>query len=79
MTTKRKFNSDAFEGIHTSASALRKVGAITKATMRDFDKACLTAPVSFRPQQIKQHREKNHVSQPVFARYLNTSKITVEK
>jgi putative transcriptional regulator len=79
MTMKRKFKSDAFEAVHSSASALLKVGAITKATMRDFDNACLTTLVSFRPQQIKQLREKNHVSQPVFARYLNTSESTVEK
>ena len=29
--------------------------------------------------QIKQIREKNGVSQPVFARYLNTSESTIEK
>ncbi|MEO7014656.1 MAG: DNA-binding transcriptional regulator, partial [Dokdonella sp.] len=55
------------------------VGAITKATMRDFDNTCLAAPILLGPQQIKQLREKNHVSQPVFARYLNTSESTVEK
>ncbi|RJF87209.1 DNA-binding transcriptional regulator [Oleomonas cavernae] len=79
MTTKRKFKSDAFEAVHISASALLKVGAIEKATMRDFDASCLTAPAPFAPQQIKQLRESNHVSQPVFARYLNTSESTVEK
>ena len=79
MTTKRKFKSDAFEAIHSSASALLKVGAIGKATMRDFDSACLVAPMRFQPKQIKQLREKNRVSQPVFARYLNTSESTVEK
>lgn len=79
MTTKRKFKSDAFEAIHSSASALLKVGALSKATMRDFDDACLAAPKLFQPKQIKQLREKNHVSQPVFARYLNTSESTVEK
>jgi putative transcriptional regulator len=31
------------------------------------------------PAQIKHLRESNHVSQPVFARYLNTSESTVEK
>jgi len=31
------------------------------------------------PQQIKHLRERNHVSQTVFARYLNTSESTVEK
>ena len=31
------------------------------------------------PEHIKQIRESQHVSQPVFARYLNTSESTVEK
>jgi putative transcriptional regulator len=79
MTTKLKFKSDAFEAIHSSASALRKVGAIDKATMRDFDESCLSVPAEINPQQIKNIRERNHVSQPVFARYLNTSESTVQK
>jgi putative transcriptional regulator len=79
MTTKRKFKSDAFEAIYTSAAALHKVGAINKATMREFDESCLAAPPSIAPQQIKRIREKAHVSQPVFARYLNTSESTVQK
>ena len=39
----------------------------------------LTVPPMIEPAQIKQLRESNHVSQPVFARYLNTSESTVEK
>ena len=49
MTTKRKFKSDAFEAIHSSASALRKVGAIDKATMRSLDESCFAAPAKFGP------------------------------
>jgi len=79
MTTKRKFKSDAFEAIHTSASALLEVGAIDKTTMRKFDDACLLTPHPFEPKQIKHLREINRVSQPVFARYLNTSESTVQK
>jgi len=79
MATKAKFKSDAFEAVHASASALHKVGAIDKATMREFDESCLAVPSGFKPAQIKQLRERNHVSQPVFARYLNTSESTVEK
>ncbi|HQT65644.1 MAG: transcriptional regulator [Acidocella sp. 21-58-7] len=79
MAKKTKFKTDAFEAIHTSATALLKVGAIDKATMRDFDASCLTVPAEIGPQQIKQIREANKVSQPVFARYLNTSESTVEK
>ena len=79
MTSKAKFKSDAFEAIHASASALRKVGGIDKATMRSFDETCLATPPAFKPEQIKQLREAHRVSQPVFARYLNTSESTVEK
>lgn len=79
MTTKAKFKSDAFEAIHASASALRKVGAINKATIRRFDENCLTMPSEIKPAQIKKLREANHVSQLVFARYLNTSESTVQK
>ena len=79
MAAKRKFKSDAFEAIHASASALHRVGAIGKATMREFDESCLAAPTPLEPRQIKRIRENSHVSQPVFARYLNTSESTVDK
>jgi putative transcriptional regulator len=79
MTAKPKFKSDAFEAIHESASALRRIGAIDKATMREFDETCLSVPAALAPRQIKALRERFHVSQPIFARYLNTSESTVEK
>jgi putative transcriptional regulator len=79
MTEKRKFKSDAFEAIHASASALHRVGAISKTTLREFDETCLRVAEEIPPQQIKKIRESNHVSQPIFARYLNTSESTVQK
>ena len=79
MTTKQKFKSDVFEAIHASASALQKVGAIDLTTMRKFDESCLATPVTLAPKQIKGIRERAHVSQPVFARYLNTIESTVQK
>lgn len=79
MTAKPKFKSDAFEAIHSSASGMYRAGTIDKATMRHFDETCLTVPTAFAPADIKRLRESNHVSQPVFARYLNTSESTVEK
>ena len=77
--SKQAYKSDAFEAVHTSAKALRKVGVIDKATMRDFDAACLSVTPVFAPKDIQRLREANRVSQPVFARYLNTSESTVEK
>jgi putative transcriptional regulator len=79
MAKKGRFSSDISKAIHASASMLHKLGALDKATMRDFDARHLVVPSQLAPAQIKQLREANNVSQPVFARYLNTSESTVEK
>jgi putative transcriptional regulator len=79
MTTKPKFKSDAFEAIHSAAQGLHRAGAIDKETMRDFDESCLATPPEISPEDIKRIREQAHVSQPIFARYLNTSESTVQK
>lgn len=79
MATKRKFRSDAFEAIHSAVEGMYEAGTIDKETMRTFDETCLSVPVELAPDEIKALREGNHVSQPVFARYLNTSESTVQK
>lgn len=79
MKSKGKFKGDAFEAIHSAARGLHRAGAVDKATMREFDESCLTAPPVIPPEEIKRIREGAHVSQPVFARYLNTSESTVQK
>lgn len=79
MPTRSKYRSDVSEAIHSSAAMLHRVGALDKATMRDFDARHLAVPGAIEPAQIKRLREANNVSQPVFARYLNTSESTVEK
>jgi putative transcriptional regulator len=58
-----KFKSEAFEAIHSSAAGMYRAGTIDKATMRDFDEACLVAP-PIEPEQIKRIRESQRVSQP---------------
>ena len=79
MDKKSKFKSDAFEAIHSNVSGMFRLGLVDKATMRHFDARHLVVPSGIEPAQIKQLREANNVSQPVFARYLNTSESTVEK
>ena len=77
MKTKRplrRYRSEAFAAIHESMEALHSVGAISKVTMREFDEACLATVDTIKPAQIRALREREHVSQPVFARYLNVSK-----
>jgi len=78
MATNRKYKSDASEAIHSSASALYRVGAIDKKKIRTFDISCLANHL-FAPSQIKKLRQKHQVSQREFASYLNTSVSTVEK
>jgi putative transcriptional regulator len=75
-----KYVSEAMESIHHSALALYAIGAINKTKLREFDEACLTrGPLQISAEQIKGLRERCHVSQPVFARYLNTSASTVKQ
>jgi putative transcriptional regulator len=79
MTKARKYKSDLYEAIHSSVSGMYRAGTIDKATMRSFDASCLAVPASIKPREIKKLRERQGVSQPVFARYLNTSESTIEK
>ena len=79
MTAKAKYKSDAFEAIHSAAQGLYRAGTIGKATMREFDESCLDKIPAFDAKDIKRIREHAHVSQTLFARYLNTSESTVQK
>jgi putative transcriptional regulator len=79
MKTNSKFKSEAFEAIHSAVSGMYRSGTVDQATMREFDEACLSVPPPLSPHHIKRIRKKLRVSQPVFARYLNTSESTVEK
>ncbi|MES9879953.1 MAG: DNA-binding transcriptional regulator, partial [Sedimenticola sp.] len=60
--------------IHETMEALHEVGAVDKRTMREFDDACLTPVQALSPEEIRELRKREHLSQPVFARYLNVSK-----
>jgi putative transcriptional regulator len=70
----KKYRSDAMAAIHETMEALHEVGAVDKQTMRDFDDTCLSTVEPMSPEAIRALREREHLSQPVFARYLNVSK-----
>ena len=70
----KKYRSDALAAIHETMEALHEVGAVDRQTMREFDETCLTPIEVMLPEQIKAIRIREHISQPVFARYLNVSK-----
>jgi putative transcriptional regulator len=70
----KKYRSDAFAAIHETMEALHEIGAVDKQTMREFDEACLAPAQAMSPDEIRALRERERLSQPVFARYLNVSK-----
>src|SRR5579863_1256122 len=77
--TSKKYRSDALAAIHETMEALHDVGAIGKQTMRSFDDACLTPIRPLKPAEIRAIREKEQVSQTVFANYLNVTSSLVSK
>lgn len=70
----KKYRSEAYAAIHETMEALHEVGAIGKQTMREFDETCLTPALPMPPERIRALREREHLSQPIFALYLNVSK-----
>ncbi|HWT13124.1 MAG TPA: DNA-binding transcriptional regulator [Allosphingosinicella sp.] len=70
----KTYKSEALASIHETMEGLHQSGLIDKRTMREFDEACLTPAAPMTPDEIRILRERERVSQPVFARYLNVSK-----
>ena len=70
---------DMLGSIHKTMSKMHEIGIADKQTMARLDDLCLPEIHIFQSQEIKALREKLGVSQPVFARYLNTTKSTVSK
>lgn len=82
MTTKTAPPSRArgvLGAVHTTAAGLAAAGLMDKATMREFDALCLTPVAVMTPEEIRALRERERVSQPVFAQYLNVRKDAVSK
>jgi putative transcriptional regulator len=75
----KKYKSDAMAAIHEMMEDLHVGGVIDKQTMRRFDDACLTPIRPLKPKEIKAIREREHVSQTVFANYLNVTSSLVSK
>ena len=57
---------------------LHGIGTVDKQTLRDFETQCLPPP-AYTAEMIRRLRESLHISQAVFAAYLNASISTVQK
>jgi len=65
--------------LHETALDLHDAGLIDKQTMRRFDESCLTPVRTFTAAEIRALREREQVSQTVFAMYLNVSKDSISQ
>ena len=61
------------------AQDLHAVGAMKKVTLRQIEDIAVPKVRSFSPIDVRNIREKNALSQPVFARYLNVAATTVSQ
>ena len=77
MTNKK--GSPILDAIHETAQDLRDAGLLDEMTMREFDAQCLSPVPDYSAEDIRTIRERNRVSQSVFAAYLNVGKTTVSQ
>ena len=79
MSKTRTYKSDAFVAVHETAVGMYDAGVIDKQTMQSFDLSCLTPIHEFTGEEIRALREREEVSQAVFAYYLNVTKDYISK
>ena len=79
MAKSRLFRSEIAVAMHGMVEGFERAGLVSKQTMRQFDETCLLPPPVIAPEAIRATREKEAVSQAVFARYLNVSKNLVSE
>ena len=77
--TAKKTESGILGSVHKTAAGLHRAGVIDQAAMHEFDALCLAPVTPMAPAEIKALREREQVSQPVFASYLNVRKDAVSK
>jgi putative transcriptional regulator len=74
MKKNKTYRSHISQVVHETVVGMFHAGVINKKTMREFDKRCLTPIHEFLPVEIQALRERESVSQPIFAHCLNVSK-----
>lgn len=77
--SRDRAGSGILASVHRTAAGLHELGLVDKATMRELDELCLAPVLPLTPDEIRALREREQVSQPVFARFLNVRKDAVSK
>lgn len=78
-TAKKEKQPTMLEVAHDMAKGLYEANVIDATTMREFDALCLAPVKELSATEIKRIRLREKVSQPVFAKCLNTSTSTVKQ
>ncbi|MDB5582322.1 MAG: transcriptional regulator, family [Bradyrhizobium sp.] len=73
-TDTRGYRGEIAGAVHEMMSGVHDAGIVSCETLRTFDAACLTPAETIAGEEIRALREREHVSQPVFAAYLNVSR-----
>ena len=79
MTTAKRtkrakiYRSESLRSLHSAAKDLEAIGAIDRATMRRFDRTCLTDIEPLAPAAIRRIRDDAGMSQAIFALALNVT------
>lgn len=60
--------------VHEMMSDAHDAGVVSRETLRSFDESCLAPAPPLAGDEIRAIRQREHVSQPVFAAYLNVSR-----
>ena len=71
--TKGKYRSEIAGVVLEGVRGMHKLGLVDKKTMREFDLRCLTTVEEMTAKDIQALREREGVSQAVFARCLNVT------
>lgn len=74
MKTDKGYRSAIAGAIHEMMSDAHDAGVVSRETLRSFDETCLAPAPMLAGEEIRALREREHVSQPVFAAYLNVSR-----
>lgn len=74
MAASRKYRSEIAASVHEMVQGFERAGLVSKQTMREFDARCLVAVQDISADEIRAIRQKEAVSQPVFAQHLNVSR-----
>lgn len=73
-TIDKGYRSELAGAIHEMMSDAHDAGVVSRETLRTFDELCLSPAPPLAAGEIRALREREHVSQPVFAAYLNVSR-----